>query len=724
MTNLIETKSMLAKLMATENITIEQRPVSTAGFDPTSRLLIVPILDNKISSQLYDLFMGHEVGHALYTPPTALDEAREKKIHRTVINVVEDSRIERKIKQKYPGLTKSFVKGYNELMDRDFFEIAGEDLNELILIDKINLHTKGGPSQGIKFNGVERYLLDKVENTQTFEEVVEVAEEIAEYMRLQEEQKQTQKTKKVNKDQIEPGDEIEETPEEQSIEETDEEQSPDEGEDGDENDEDSLDGDENDEDSLDGDESEEKGAEEGVDDHNNSGKSEAEKDEERKNIKSRTDEAFHKNESKLYDNSVRSMAYANVPEFDINEGILDHKALYNRYKKGDVNNYPYYSCKKSFNKIRNESTKVVSYLVKEFELRKNAEQMKKVSISKTGDLNMNKIFSYKFSEDIFKKISVVPNGKSHGLVIYLDWSGSMSNHMPNTIKQLFNLVLFCKKINIPYEVYAFTNQTESKIYRFDAKPGDLAMESFCLLNLLSSRMTASEFMYAGSVLCALGGIGASEGSSRCYWTNLSSTPLNQAVITAMEIVPAFQKKNRLQIVNTVFLTDGESDSVQGIYDSTNSVSTIYGFDRVVLRHNKTRIQETAVTLGHGGFNVNVTSALVKILKEVTKCNVVGFYVLSTSEFSKKINKFIDERTSRQVDKLQVDFRRDNSVVVTSAGFDEYYLLRSQGLAIDDEAELEVKDNATTRGLVSAFTKYTTSRLNNRVVLNRFIKIIS
>jgi hypothetical protein len=70
---------------------------------------------------------------------------------------------------------------------------------------------------------------------------------------------------------------------------------------------------------------------------------------------------------------------------------------------------------------------------------------------------MSKIFSYKFSEDIFKKMTIIPDGKSHGLVMFIDWSGSMFDNLENTIKQLINLVMFCKKVNIPYDVYAFTS---------------------------------------------------------------------------------------------------------------------------------------------------------------------------------------------------------------------------------------------------------------------------
>ena len=134
---LIDSKALLAKLMATENLTIEQRSVPTAAFDVKNRVLVVPTLDKNISGQLYDLFMGHEVGHALYTPLEGIKKAMDNKVNRSVLNVVEDCRIERKIKFKYPGLRNSFVKGYKELLDRDFFQTKGADYNTLNFIDKI-----------------------------------------------------------------------------------------------------------------------------------------------------------------------------------------------------------------------------------------------------------------------------------------------------------------------------------------------------------------------------------------------------------------------------------------------------------------------------------------------------------------------------------------------------------------------------------------------------------
>ena len=207
--NLIDSKSLLAKLMATENLTVEQKNVRTASFDVKNRILTVPKLDEKISSQLYDLFMGHEVGHALYTPFDGMMDAINKKMNMSLINVIEDSRIERKIKNKYPGLKNSFLRAYQELMARDFFETQGKNLNRMNFIDRLNLYSKGGVSLNIQFNDIEKDLVRQVEDTDTYDDVIEVYHKIFSYMKMEEEQKQQMRMFSKDETDDEDGDEYE-----------------------------------------------------------------------------------------------------------------------------------------------------------------------------------------------------------------------------------------------------------------------------------------------------------------------------------------------------------------------------------------------------------------------------------------------------------------------------------------------------------------------------------
>ena len=178
-----EVKGQLAKLLATENLQVEHRKITTAYFDVEKRVLALPIWKD-VSNDVYDLLVGHEVGHALYTPLTDFSGAPKD-----FINVLEDARIEKMMKETYPGLKKSFYKGYSELYDRDFFGTKGNDVSKMAFIDRINLYFKIGSYEFIKFTPEELVYVKRAANTETFEDVVELAKELVGYLEQKEEEK-------------------------------------------------------------------------------------------------------------------------------------------------------------------------------------------------------------------------------------------------------------------------------------------------------------------------------------------------------------------------------------------------------------------------------------------------------------------------------------------------------------------------------------------------------
>jgi hypothetical protein len=308
--------------------------------------------------------------------------------------------------------------------------------------------------------------------------------------------------------------------------------------------------------------------------------------------------------------------------------------------------------------------------------------------------------------------------------MFLDWSGSMHDHIANTMKQLISLVMFCKKVNIPYDVYAFASPESFNSHQHEITPkkGDIATNPFYLMNLLSSKMSAGEFTKAAKILTFM----ANNQRYTPTFMAMGGTPLNEAIIAAMEIIPAFQKHYKLQVVNTVFLTDGEGHTLRQTYDQNDEgklhrIGKDYGVKDfgLIIRDPLTKHQEIVDNIyncaGH-------TGAYVKLLKARTNCNVLGFYVISGREFGRKIYEFYP-RTANY-DAIKASFRKTKFAVVTTAGFDEYYVLRSEALNTDEDNTFEVKENATTRGLVSAFSKYAGGRVANRVVLNRFIGMIA
>ena len=168
-----EIKSQLAKLLATEDIVVEHKRVDSAQFNVRTRVLILPLWD-KASNDVYDMLVGHEVGHALFTPDE--DWWLEYDIPQTFVNVVEDARIEKLMKRKYMGLAKSFYKGYSELHDKDFFELDGQDINSLNLADRANLHFKLSSILPVSFSSTEKPIIDLIQNAETFTETLSAAE--------------------------------------------------------------------------------------------------------------------------------------------------------------------------------------------------------------------------------------------------------------------------------------------------------------------------------------------------------------------------------------------------------------------------------------------------------------------------------------------------------------------------------------------------------------------
>ena len=174
-----EVKGQLAKLLATEDLIIENRKVSTASFDTERRVLTLPMWE-KASGVVYDLLVGHEVGHALHTPADnwTIDYPD---VPMSYVNVLEDVRIEKFMKQRYPGLSKTFYNGYSQLAEQDFFELDQHDLNDMGLADRINIHYKIGKFEKVSFESDEEYFVNQASKTETFQDVLDLARELYEW---------------------------------------------------------------------------------------------------------------------------------------------------------------------------------------------------------------------------------------------------------------------------------------------------------------------------------------------------------------------------------------------------------------------------------------------------------------------------------------------------------------------------------------------------------------
>ena len=181
-----EIKTQLAKLLATENFVVEHKDVNTASFDVYDRILVLPLW-KLASNVVYDLLVAHECSHALFTPN---EDWRDKiSVPLQFVNVVEDARIEKLMKRKYPGLAKTFYQGYQELNDDDFFAIGDEDIDTFNLADRGNLYFKVGHFVDVAFSEREKQIISLIEDCETFDDTLNAAQILYDYCKDAQEKK-------------------------------------------------------------------------------------------------------------------------------------------------------------------------------------------------------------------------------------------------------------------------------------------------------------------------------------------------------------------------------------------------------------------------------------------------------------------------------------------------------------------------------------------------------
>ena len=479
----IESKEKLAKLLAIEDLDIQHQQVQTAMFDLKNRCLILPIWKD-MPNHLYDLFVGHEVGHALFTPAT---EKRLKKIikktSKDCVNVIEDARIESLIKRRYPGLRKQFHKGYNHLIEKDFFGLEKRDINESDFLDKVNIHFKVPQYGDILFNKEEQKLIDLIEKAKSFSDVEKVAVKVHAYCKKHDKNEEPD-----NSDQGDnSADQVDGTGESQVF-------NSESKEDGDSGESESVETESTQEESNEEESAEAEGEEESnavsKEEASNNGRDgeeeESAKDKDWKadipkdEVVAKTQRYFDERVNTEFVDLKYDVLYVNVPE-KINEShaIDDYKKVHNtlnRFYQGVSNEWSTYDkanfkvlkeriygdAKSRLQRIKKESVKTVNHIAMEFERKKAADVYKKTLVTKSGVLDTNKMFSAKYNEDVFKKNTRIPEGKNHGLVMFIDWSGSMACSIGECIKQVIELSFFCKKVNIPFDVYSFSDRYDAK----------------------------------------------------------------------------------------------------------------------------------------------------------------------------------------------------------------------------------------------------------------------
>jgi hypothetical protein len=783
-------REALARCLALENITVQHTNTTTAAFYLEDRILMLPNWTG-VSDSLYCAFIVHEVGHALYTPqnlPKQFGFTPSECLH-LIANIVEDVRIEKLMLKKFPGFRTDFVKANFELKELDFYG----DLNfsEMNVFDRFNIHFKLGRYLGISvpFSDEERPYVDLIDSCETYQDVVRVSIELKNKFFKNKPQSQSPQSGEGESQQSsgEEGSEQNSSSRNSCSDPTDENQngesssdengsedgddsSSESGEQGEGGEETSAAGNSNEEGDAEGDSS---GAGEDGEEEGDSSESSLENGTDMKGGQNKDagkpsdfspsdlldEDNFNVETQSNYDKNLEGLSRgtSRVPtpvsfdgKMNLDDVIIGYKKILKGFdffytKQENAYSLDYGTAYR--NEFLKRNKKTLDFLVSEFNKKKSATEFHRRRQSKSGTLALNKLHKYQYSEDIFQNVMIQEDGKSHGLVMYLDQSGSMRRNMTGAIEQILILVMFCRRINLPFRVFGFSDNDyysdhesaddsgycskyRKRTFRSSGlkrkQANELVLERFNLREYFSSDMSTIEFnkifLYLSTLAYAwdreatktdFGLKGKYNGKPRPkvpWFESLGGTPLNPAILTGIQLIPEFKRKYKLDIVNSVFITDGENghgmSAVRRKPHNRKLTTEPLGGDLLLTE----KISGKTFLVEHGGYYGPMTRDLLSMTRQITGSKIIGFFIENPSRI---IRKALDQGIHNAKELLE----RDNFIEIQEAGYDAFY-------QIPNGEDLQVKDTSGSGDVLERFKKAQIDTRKQRILLSKFIDLIS
>ena len=439
---------------------------------------------------------------------------------------------------------------------------------------------------------------------------------------------------------------------------------------------------------------------------------------EEEKLKSHTDTAQRQSEKELverdkHDNPI-DIVYG-LTDQQWKDSVVSYKELAEERK----NLIPFFGTwreeeENHFNAFENETKRFVQIMAKEFEMKKAAWRSKRAQTARSGSLDVNKLYSYKYNDDIFKRFVSMPDAKNHGMVLLVDWSGSMHEDLGSVIKQVLSLTAFCKKVNIPFDVYSFTSKnSECRAPSIQhVKHDDLHV-----VHMLSSKMNKIEYNEAFRAYAKMSWVfnvkgGYLAGSVLTDLENLGMTPLNAVLTYIPTLLAKFRQETGAQKIIFTCLTDGASQSA----DSRQSIGG-YGGRKFIVNN---KLLDTS--------GESETEVLLKNIKNYCE-NTVGYFLTRGNRHN--FQYALPNETDKRIPWLEVmDLRREflkNKLLhyKNTKGYGDYFILRSDKASLNtDNEDFAVSKVAKKAEITRAFKKFQKSKKGNRIMATKFAEAVA
>jgi hypothetical protein len=617
-----EKVAKLTRLFAEENLQVSfESEAETACFYPSSRVLVFPYNLIMLSDDdIMMLFLIHEVGHAFWSSNEYFEKANSLGIA-DIYNIIEDIRIERKQKDKYPGMVGTFSRGYKKLYEQGFF--GAQSLHPMVSFsNRLNIYSKCGPlvAKNIKFSEKEQDFYNRCLKADTEEEVLELAKELSGIDFLVDlnsieidDSTLTRITSKFTFGEGKGSDEDEE--------------------------EDSL------YDSIDASIEDEVNSPAGSDDYTGELT-----DEEREARMKQLAEVLEKYDSQfLLENRIKK-ANANGVSFTIYESMPESdyytysdfiKLFHDRFQ-----NFDSYGYRKRVVEFLNSISRSVAYMAQEFEMKKAAARYKNAKVSTSGKIDINRVFKYKIDDEIFANRMIFKDDKRHGMVILLDGSGSIARMYSNMIRQVILLTEYAKKINVPFKVFMFGSEMQGHRWSSNSYEYDYEQHKFSNSIIYNTIRTDVKTNYFYEVL-------SSEMSREDYYkaaeilmfgkTSFGGTPTGEAMLRIESIAAKFFNAHNITNRKLFVVTDGSPT------DTNAYLGNYVVVDPVTEKHYRTNAAATYTPISMIGaiFKDRYDIDMVSMVLSSSRRELSDFIPSDSDDFEKAVtdksynkNKFV------------------------------------------------------------------------------------
>jgi len=401
--------------------------------------------------------------------------------------------------------------------------------------------------------------------------------------------------------------------------------------------------------------------------------------------------------------------------------------------------------------FKTKSTKNVAVLIKEFNRKKSAFQYSRATVSSTGCINVNKLHAFKYDDNIFKSITQLADAQNHGMLFFIDYSGSMRNTISSVIRQTMQLVMFCKAVGIPFAVYGFSGNGNGCTYNKDAQPGiSLSFDGTKIFELVNSSLKKADYEQTMREFYATAWYmdnNTEYGDTFCFRSIIESfgaTPLYQMLIVGHQLAVDFRKKHNVQKMNITVLSDGEGGALTFAHGAT---------PKNAIAEQKTKSKRSVQICGNQveWFNYDNPSLyrnLICSLRKVAGCTVIGYFIADRpSDYKKQsILSIACRGETRQTwrdatvvfDKMRAASRKTKVLHIKDGfGYDDFFVFDGWKSLSNTDSDLSFSEwddssdvgndfssaSSQTR-LAKTFTKFSEEKKTAMFFLMKFAEIVS